>query len=395
MIRLTNVGLKYDSGPDVLTDVTFHLRPGSFHFLHGESGAGKTSLLRLMFMSLHPSRGEIRMFNEDITAVKPQKRAQMRRRIGIVFQDFRLLQQKTVFENVAFALEVIGKRPDTINRVVPDVLEMVGLSGKANRLPGELSGGEQQRVAIARAFVNRPLVLLAVLMAVMALMPPMLQRVYGYDVLDTGVLLAPRGIGILVAMFISSRLINKLDPRYIIMTGLTIASISMWQMTRWSLVMDSTPIVVSGIFQGLGMGLCFMPVNSMAFSTLDSRYRTEGASILNLFRSLGGSVGISIVTAVLGMNVQTSHSDLSSHITSSSMSAVDPATADRFGVVGDTAMAMINAELNRQALMIAYLDDFKLIMYVLFCALPIIMMMRPPKTMSFTAPQNTADSIGH
>ena len=81
MIRLTNVGLKYDSGPDVLTDVTFHLRPGSFHFLHGESGAGKTSLLRLMFMSLHPSRGEIRMFNEDITAVKPQKRAQMRRRI--------------------------------------------------------------------------------------------------------------------------------------------------------------------------------------------------------------------------------------------------------------------------------------------------------------------------
>lgn len=233
------------------------------------------------------------------------------------------------------------------------------------------------------------------MMAVMALMPPMLQRVYGYDVLDTGVLLAPRGIGILVAMFISSRLISKLDPRYIIMTGLTIASLSMWQMTRWSLVMDSTPIVVSGIFQGLGMGLCFMPVNSMAFSTLDSRYRTEGASILNLFRSLGGSVGISIVTAVLGQNVQTSHSDLSSHITSSSMSAVDPATADRFGVVGDTVMAMINAEVNRQALMIAYLDDFKLIMYILFCALPIILMMRPPKTISFSAPQSTADSIGH
>ena len=233
------------------------------------------------------------------------------------------------------------------------------------------------------------------MMAVMALMPPMLQRVYGYDVLDTGMLLAPRGIGILMAMFIASRLINRVDPRYIIMTGLTIASVSMWQMTQWSLVMDSTPIVVSGIVQGLGMGLCFMPVNSMAFSTLDTQYRTEGASILNLFRSLGGSVGISIVTAVLGMNVQTSHADLSSHITSSSMSAVDPATADRFGVFGETAMAMVNAEVNRQALMIAYLDDFKLIMYILFFALPVILMMRPPKTVSFSSPQGAADSIGH
>ena len=105
MIRLNNVGLKYDRGPEVLTDVNFHLRPGSFHFLHGESGAGKTSLLRLMFMSLHPTRGQLYMFNDDVSRVSAQKRAQLRRRIGIVFQDFRLLDHLTVWENVALPLE--------------------------------------------------------------------------------------------------------------------------------------------------------------------------------------------------------------------------------------------------------------------------------------------------
>ncbi len=233
------------------------------------------------------------------------------------------------------------------------------------------------------------------MMAVMALMPPLLQRVYGYNVLDTGVLLAPRGIGILVAMFISGRMIGKIDPRYIIMTGMAIASISMWQMTRWSLVMGWQPFVISGVFQGLGMGLCFMPVNSMAFATLDARYRTEGASLLNLFRSTGGSVGISIVTAVLQMNVQTSHEDLTSHITSSSMPSVDPATADRFGAMGESVMAMVNAEVNRQALMIAYLDDFKLIMYILLCALPIILVMRPPKRIATAPTQNAAEAMSH
>ena len=161
MIRLTNVGLKYDSGPDVLTDVTFHLRPGSFHFLHGESGAGKTSLLRLMFMSLHPSRGEIRMFNEDITAVKPQMRAQMRRRIGIVFQDFRLLEHLTVWENVALPLQVLGKKPADYREDVTDLLQWVGLGDRMYANPSVLSGGEKQRAAIARAVIGKPEVLLA------------------------------------------------------------------------------------------------------------------------------------------------------------------------------------------------------------------------------------------
>lgn len=161
MIRLTNVGLKYDRGPEVLSDVSFHLRPGSFHFLHGESGAGKTSLLRLMFMSLHPTRGQLQMFSEDISRVSPQKRAQLRRRIGIVFQDFRLLDHLTIWENVALPLQVIGKKPSDYREDVTDLLQWVGLGDRMYANPSVLSGGEKQRAAIARAVIGKPEVLLA------------------------------------------------------------------------------------------------------------------------------------------------------------------------------------------------------------------------------------------
>jgi cell division transport system ATP-binding protein len=161
VIRLSNVGLKYDRGPEVLSEVSFHLRPGSFHFLHGESGAGKTSLLRLMFMSLHPTRGQLQMFSEDISRVSPQKRAQLRRRIGIVFQDFRLLDHLTVWENVALPLQVIGKKPSDYREDVTDLLQWVGLGDRMYANPSILSGGEKQRAAIARAVIGKPEVLLA------------------------------------------------------------------------------------------------------------------------------------------------------------------------------------------------------------------------------------------
>ena len=161
MIRLTNVGLKYDRGPEVLSDVSFHLRPGSFHFLHGESGAGKTSLLRMLFMSLHPTRGNLHMFSEDVSRVSAQKRAQLRRRIGIVFQDFRLLDHLTVWENVALPLQVVGKRPSEYREDVTDLLQWVGLGDRMYANPSVLSGGEKQRAAIARAVIGKPEVLLA------------------------------------------------------------------------------------------------------------------------------------------------------------------------------------------------------------------------------------------
>ena len=161
MIRLTNVGLKYDRGPEVLSDVSFHLRPGSVHFLHGESGAGKTSLLRMLFMSLHPTRGNLHMFSEDVSRVSAQKRAQLRRRIGIVFQDFRLLDHLTVWENVALPLQVVGKRPSEYREDVTDLLQWVGLGDRMYANPSVLSGGEKQRAAIARAVIGKPEVLLA------------------------------------------------------------------------------------------------------------------------------------------------------------------------------------------------------------------------------------------
>jgi cell division transport system ATP-binding protein len=161
VIRLSNISLKYDRGPEVLSDVNFHLRPGSFHFLHGESGAGKTSLLRLLFMSLHPTRGQLHMFNDDVSKVSAQKRAQLRRRIGIVFQDFRLLDHLTVWENVALPLQVVGKKPSDYREDVTDLLQWVGLGDRMYANPSVLSGGEKQRAAIARAVIGKPEVLLA------------------------------------------------------------------------------------------------------------------------------------------------------------------------------------------------------------------------------------------
>jgi MFS transporter, DHA2 family, multidrug resistance protein len=212
---------------------------------------------------------------------------------------------------------------------------------------------------------------------VFALLPPMLQNLYGYTVFDTGVLLAPRGVGILVAMAIAARLRDKVDARWIIATGFAIVVASVWYMTGWALVMGSREIILSGLLQGLGMGLTFMPMNVIAFSTLPMQYRTEGSSLLYLMRSVGGSLGISVVTTMLARNLQTSHADLAGHITAYNMSSVDPSSADRFGTLGQVALQAMDLEVNRQAAMIAYLSDFKLMMMTVLCFMPLILFLRP------------------
>ena len=161
MIRLHNVALKYEGGPEVLREVTFHLRPGSFHFLTGPSGAGKSSLLRLLFLSLSPTRGEMQLFGRDASRVTPARRAQLRRRIGIVFQDFRLLDHLTTWENVALPLRVVGRRVSDYKEDVTDLLQWVGLGDRMHAFPSVLSGGEKQRAAIARAVIGKPELLLA------------------------------------------------------------------------------------------------------------------------------------------------------------------------------------------------------------------------------------------
>jgi len=161
VIRFDNVGLRYGTGPEILRDVTFHVLPGSFHFLTGPSGAGKTSLLRLLFMSLRPSRGLIFVFGDNIADLPAGGRAALRRRIGIVFQDFRLLDHLTTWENVALPLRVMGKKESDYADDVTDLLHWVGLGKRIHAYPETLSGGEKQRAAIARAVIGRPELLLA------------------------------------------------------------------------------------------------------------------------------------------------------------------------------------------------------------------------------------------
>ncbi|HJN04528.1 MAG TPA: cell division ATP-binding protein FtsE [Alphaproteobacteria bacterium] len=161
MVRFQNVGMRYGLGPEVLSDITFDLAPGSFHFLTGPSGAGKTSLLRLMYLAHRPSRGRINMFGADVTTLKRRALPALRRRIGVVFQDFRLLDHLSALENVALPLRIAGARKDEVATHVTELLDWVGLGKQVHARPPTLSDGEKQRVAIARAVIGRPSLLLA------------------------------------------------------------------------------------------------------------------------------------------------------------------------------------------------------------------------------------------
>ncbi|HET7600067.1 MAG TPA: cell division ATP-binding protein FtsE [Gemmatimonadales bacterium] len=161
MIRFQHVFKSFPNGAVALKDVSFHVSKGEFVFLTGHSGAGKSTIMRLLFAEQRPSQGEVRVSGFQVSAIGPREVPKLRRRLGVVFQDFRLLDDRTAAENVAFALEVTGARRDTVPARVMRVLTQVGLAAKSRAYPRELSGGEQQRVAIARALVNDPAILLA------------------------------------------------------------------------------------------------------------------------------------------------------------------------------------------------------------------------------------------
>ncbi|WP_051330429.1 cell division ATP-binding protein FtsE [Niveispirillum irakense] len=161
MVRFENVGLRYGNGPEVLRDLSFELAPGSFQFLTGPTGAGKSSLLKLLYLSERPSRGLITLFGEPLSKVPRAKLPELRRRIGVVFQDFRLLDHMTVFDNVALPLRISGHEERHVREAVTDLLAWVGLADKLHALPPTLSGGQKQLVAIARAVINNPQLIVA------------------------------------------------------------------------------------------------------------------------------------------------------------------------------------------------------------------------------------------
>lgn len=214
--------------------------------------------------------------------------------------------------------------------------------------------------------------------SIAAVLPIMFQNVYNYTATDTGLLLAPRGIGVAITMLLVSRLMEKIDSRYLIAFGYLVASVVLQVMAHWSLEMGRWPILATGFVQGLGMGLIFTPMSILAFATLAPQYRPDGSSLLNLCRNLGGSFGISFIMTMLARNTQISHADMAANVTAYSLPVLDPgSTAERFGELGTAVLQLIDAEINRQALMIAYIDNFHVMsIFVLLVAL-VVFLLKP------------------
>jgi DHA2 family multidrug resistance protein len=211
-----------------------------------------------------------------------------------------------------------------------------------------------------------------VLFATLSLVPQLLQDLLLYPVTTTGIVTAPRGVGTLISMILVGRLIGTIDARYLAATGLVLTALSLWMLSGLSPLMDARIIVWSGFIQGIGLGLAYVPLSTVCFATLAPRYRSEGASMFNLLRNLGSSIGISVVQALLTRNTQIMHATLAEHITP--FGGVLPgATPYNLGTPG--GLAALNATVTRQAEMIAYNDNFKLMLILTLISLPLLLLL--------------------
>ncbi len=210
-----------------------------------------------------------------------------------------------------------------------------------------------------------------------ALVPTMMQTLYGYPVIETGMLQMPRGLGMMIAMMTAGQLIGKVDARAIITIGMTLAATSLWLMSGFSPEMDSTPFIISGFIQGMGLGLVFVPLNTLAFATLPVDLRTDAAGFYMLLRNLGGSVGISLGVGVLAQQSQIAHADIGAALTPFSLPWADSSIAQTLGL--DAVTQLLNATVNKQAVMIAYIDVFRLMFWVTVAMIPLVVLLRRPK----------------
>jgi len=227
-----------------------------------------------------------------------------------------------------------------------------------------------------------------VLLATTALLPPMLQSIYGYPVVTTGLVLAPRGIGTMISMILVGRLMGRIDPRIMVALGIILTAWSLWDMTGFTPQMDYWPLITSGVIQGLGLGMVFVPLSTVAFSTLPVHYRTDATALFSLVRNVGSAVGISIVATLLSQNTQVNHAELVQHITpfteglSMDVMAGDPA-----------ALSQLNQQVTLQASLIAYINDFLFMMWVTLAALPLIFLLRYRKAPQSQGPGAAAAAL--
>ncbi len=210
-----------------------------------------------------------------------------------------------------------------------------------------------------------------------ALVPTMLQNLFGYGVIQAGTLQMPRGIGMMMAMMTAGQLIGRIDPRAIIAAGLSLTCTSLYLMSLFSPVMNETPFMVTGFLQGAGLGLVFVPLNTLAFATLPASLRTDAAGFYMLLRNLGGSVGISLGVGVLSRQAQISHADIGAALTPFTLPWADPSVARTLGA--DAVIAMLDATVNKQAAMIAYIDVFRMMFWVTLAMAPMLLLLRRPK----------------
>ncbi|MEJ0010512.1 MAG: DHA2 family efflux MFS transporter permease subunit [Alphaproteobacteria bacterium] len=233
-----------------------------------------------------------------------------------------------------------------------------------------------------------------ILLATMALLPPYMQNLMGYSVVEIGTLLAPRGVGTMISMMIVGRISGKVDPRWLIFLGLCLTAYSLYEMAHFATFVPQDLIIRSGVTQGLGLGFIFVPLNTIAFATLRANLRTEGAGLYSLTRNLGSSIGVSVVMALFSINSQINHSYIGEAITAQRFAQPDYAMPQGYGAAGSVAAQLVNNVVSQQAMTIAYLDDFKLMMIVVMLAMPLVLLLKTPKTHAPSQPLGRAAADG-
>lgn len=217
-----------------------------------------------------------------------------------------------------------------------------------------------------------------ILLATMALLPPFMQSLLGFPVIDVGYLLAPRGVGTMIAMMMVGKFSGRVDVRYMIFFGLILTSLSLWEMTLFNANIDGWDIVRTGVTQGFGLGFIFVPLSTITFASLAARYRNEGTALFSLMRNIGSSIGISVVMTYLAQRTQANHAAFADYINPFNLALRQAVEAGAYNLTTPQGLAAINGDVTRQAAMLAYLQDFRLMMWITLIAIPLVVLLRAP-----------------